>query len=125
MNIDSQITFLPTLDLVATSRFYEEVLGLRLVLDQGRCRIYAVAGDAFIGFCQRDRVSPTQDVILTLVTPDVDGFCQHLKGQGVRIEQDPAFNAEYRIYHFFLRDPNGYTIEMQRFEDPEWRFADE
>jgi hypothetical protein len=24
------------------------------------------------------------------------------------------------IYHCFLRDPNGYLIEIQRFLDPAW-----
>ncbi len=29
-------------------------------------------------------------------------------------------NPEYRIYHCFLRDPDGYQIEIQRFDDPAW-----
>jgi len=38
--IDQQITFLYTRDLATTAQFYEEILGLRLALDQGDCRIY-------------------------------------------------------------------------------------
>ena len=39
---------------------------------------------------------------------------------GADIETRPEHNLEYRIYHFFLRDPNGYLLEIQRFEDPRW-----
>ena len=44
---DQQITFLYTRDLAATARFYEDVLGLPLTVDQGDCRIYRVSADGF------------------------------------------------------------------------------
>jgi len=119
--ITQQITFLYTRDLAATACFYEQVLGLPLALDQGSCRIYHVCGGGYFGVCQRDDAPerPT-GVILTLVTPDVDGWYRHLAQQGVPCERPPAVNPRYNIYHFFLRDPNGYLIEIQRFLDPAW-----
>jgi catechol 2,3-dioxygenase-like lactoylglutathione lyase family enzyme len=59
-------------------------------------------------------------IILTLVTEDVDGWYEYLSGRGVEIEHEPRHNPTYNIYHFFLRDPNGYRLEIQRFEDPRW-----
>jgi catechol 2,3-dioxygenase-like lactoylglutathione lyase family enzyme len=118
--LDAGITFCVTHDLEATARFYEETLGLPLVLDQGKCRIYQVAGRSYIGFCERDQALATEGVILTLVTEDVDGWYERLLGQGVEIEAEPKPNPDYHIYHFFLRDPNGYLLEIQRFEDPRW-----
>lgn len=116
-----QITFLYTRDLNATAQFYELVLGLDLVLDQGACRIYRVAGNAFVGFCAKASAAREHDdIILTLVTPDVDDWYLRLSRQGVMFEKPPAFNPHYQIYHCFLRDPNGYLIEIQRFEDPTW-----
>jgi catechol 2,3-dioxygenase-like lactoylglutathione lyase family enzyme len=50
----------------------------------------------------------------------VDGWCEKLREQGVQLEKEPAYNPEYKIYHCFLRDPNGYLVEIQRFEDPRW-----
>ena len=38
-------------------------------------------------------------------------------------EQPPEIEealAEYGVYSFFLRDPDGYLIEIQRFDDPDW-----
>ena len=39
----------------------------------------------------------------------------------VPIEKGPVFNRDFQIYQMFLRDPNGYLIEIQRFEDPRWQ----
>jgi catechol 2,3-dioxygenase-like lactoylglutathione lyase family enzyme len=120
---DQQVTFLYTTDLDSTSRFYEDVLGLPLVLDQGGCRIYCVAENAFVGFCshssagQRDE---TSGVVLTLVTAEVDQWYERLRKQGIAFEKTPALNPKFNIYHCFLRDPNGYLIEIQRFLDPAW-----
>ena len=122
--IDSQITFLYTHDLAQTARFYEEIIGLPLKLDQGTCRIYQVTRDSYLGFCQRVRaMAPPPEaeprmVILTLVTANVDGWYQFLGEQNVQLEKPPATNPDYDIYHFFLRDPNGYTLEIQQFLHP-------
>ena len=120
---DQQVTFLYTTDLDATSRFYEDALGLPLTLDQGGCRIYRVADNAFIGFCRHSsagRRDDTSGVVLTLVTDEVDQWYERLRARSVVFEKAPAHNPTYNIYHCFLRDPNGYLIEIQRFLDPAW-----
>ncbi len=94
-------------------------MGLPLVLDQGACRIYQVSADGFLGFCQRTGASPT-GVIVTFVTQDVDEWHMQLAARGAVFEKTPAFNPDYNIYHCFLRDPNGYLLEIQRFCDPAW-----
>ncbi len=120
-SFDAHITFCYTRDLAETARFYEEALELELTLDQGGCRIYRVAGDAFIGFCSRKDATKPEGVILTLVTDDVDGWHRRLTGRGVFFEKSPQYNPDYDIYHCFLRDPSGYLLEIQRFENPAWR----
>jgi catechol 2,3-dioxygenase-like lactoylglutathione lyase family enzyme len=118
LSVEAQITFLNTRDLKGTGRFYEEVLGLPLKLDQGTCRIYQVSADGYLGFCQRDEDPDTRDVIVTLVTADVDGWYQRLRERDVAFEQPPAENRRYSIYHCTLRDPNGYLVEIQQFLHP-------
>ncbi|UCD74142.1 MAG: VOC family protein [Phycisphaerales bacterium] len=119
-SFDAQITFCYTRDLPTTAEFYENLLALPLVLDQGACRIYRVARGAFLGFCTRADAPKPQGIILTLVTDDVDGWHARLTERGVAFEQPPAHNPKFNIYHCFLRDPEGYLIEIQRFEDPRW-----
>lgn len=119
--IDAHIVFLATRDLSATAAFYEETLGLTLALDQGKCRIYRVAEKAYLGFCAKAEVTTHDGVIVTLVTRDVDEWYRKLQTLGVAFEKAPAFNPDFNIYHCFLRDPNGYLVEIQRFEDPRWK----
>ena len=121
MSFDSVITFLPTRNLAQTAQFYEEVLQLELALDQTRCRIHRIAKGGFLGFCLKDEVTPQDGVMLTLVTEEVDHWQTLLTEHEVPIEKEPAFNPDFQIYQMFLRDPNGYLIEIQRFEDPRWR----
>ena len=118
--IQSTITFLKSRDLEATSAFYTQVMGFKQVLDQGSCRIFAIHADSYLGFCQTEASTGSPEVILTLVLEDVDGACQALEKAGAIIEVRPRLNPRYQIYQCFLRDPNGYLIEIQRFLDPGW-----
>ena len=56
-------------------------------------------------------------LIFTIVTPEVDAWYEYLRERGVSFEKPPEINPRYNIYHCFLRDPNGYLIEIQRFLD--------
>lgn len=117
---DQQVTFVSVSNLERSTRFYGNILGLPLVLDQRDCRIFAVSTQAFIGVCLRpDSVDPT-GVVVTLVTDDVDGWHDRLIEAGVVCEKTPNHNEWYDIYQAFYRDPDGYLIEIQRFFDPGW-----
>ena len=118
--IEQQVTFLPTAVLPETAVFYQTILGLTLALDQGVCQIFQVTPTAFLGFCEHLAAERPSGVILTLVSADVDGWYTYLKAQGVAIEKPPTINQTFNIYHCFIRDPNGYLIEIQRFLDPAW-----
>ena len=114
-----QITFLHANNLTATRQFYEGELGLRLARNQGTCLIFQVTPTSFLGFCQHIKaIQPGRKVILTLVSNDVDGWYKHLKGKGVELLGPPKASPQYGIYHFFLTDPDGYWIEIQKFDDP-------
>ena len=116
---DYPLVFFYTRDLAQTARFYEGVLGLILARDQGVCRIYQVGERGYIGFCERESVpDQPEDVILTLVTEDVDAWYARLCDQGVTFEKPPTQNPTYGIYHCFFRDLNGYLLEIQRFDEP-------
>ena len=119
--INQQITFLYSQQYEKSTEFYEEILGLPLVVDQGGCRIYQTAEAAYIGVCQRpQQAGRTAGVILTLVVEDVDGWYAYLSERGVPFDKPPVLNQAYKIYHLFARDPDGYVIEIQRFLDENW-----
>ena len=115
---DQNITFLHTDNLIKTAKFYEEILELPLVRDQSVCRIYKTSANGYLGFCTHLDSPRPEGIILTLVTDNVDGWYQKLKKKGVTITAPPAHNPKYQIYHFFFTDPNGYTLEIQHFDEP-------
>ena len=117
---DAAITFCYVPDLDAVSRFYGDVLGLPLVLDQGGCRLYRVVGGGYLGFCDRPIEPRPESVLLTLVTEDVEGWHARLVEAGAVVDQAPRHNNKYAITHAFYRDPAGYRVEIQRFDDPAW-----
>lgn len=127
-SFDQQITFLYAEDPAPSWRFYEEVLGLALVQDQGSCRIYAAApgARAFLGVCRArgPRVTDNPRVqggaVVTFVAQDVEAWHARLTGAGIDTATEPAFSEAYRVTSFFFRDPAGYTLEVQRFERPDW-----
>ena len=128
--IAQQVTFLYSSAPARSFAFYEDVVGLQLVLDQGAARIYRTGGDAYLGICETLDVQqgPVADrkpggVIFTLVcrTPaEVDVWHGYLSGRGVAFEKQPMHNANYNIYDCFFRDPDGYLLEIQAFLDPAW-----
>lgn len=121
LTIDEQITFLYCEDMAKTAPFYEKVLGLELALDQGSCRIYhTVARKAYIGICERATARAKDGVIFTIVTQDVDAWYERIISHGITCENEPRMNEQYQIYHFFVKDPNGYLIEIQRFQHSDW-----
>jgi catechol 2,3-dioxygenase-like lactoylglutathione lyase family enzyme len=116
---DAAITFVPVADLAASANFYETVLLLPLVLDQGGIRIYKLVDGGFLGICQSDTPPIADDrLILSFVTDAVDDWHARCLAQGVPTDGQPRENPRYQIYHFFARDPNGYRIEVQRFLHP-------
>ena len=116
----SAITFLKTKDLEETTQFYTRIMGFELVLDQGGCRIFRITPNSYIGFCLTDGSTGSDEVIFTLEIDDVDGACTYFESLGIEIAVKPRLNERYKIYQMFIQDPNGYSIELQRFLDPAW-----
>ena len=114
-----QVTFIYVKNLNVSSRFYGDILGLSLALDQGTCRIYSVTPTAFIGLCTGRAPNPG-GVILTLVHPALEDWYAHLTQHDVPVTKPPTFNEAYNITHLFASDPDGYLVEIQVFHDPTW-----
>ncbi|MCY4008954.1 MAG: VOC family protein [Anaerolineaceae bacterium] len=129
VHANQQITFIYTTDLAASAHFYGEQLALPLVVDQGSCHIYRVNPAAYLGICtsedapSRAEISAKRQLILTWVVDDVPACYESLRDRGVSFESAPSVHSGFGIEHCFLRDPNGYLLEIQRFLDPNWHEA--
>jgi predicted enzyme related to lactoylglutathione lyase len=115
---DGLIAFYGTKDLELTHKFYNKLLELPLYKDQGECRIYNVPGGGMIGFCTHlTVVTGERSPIITLLAKDVDNIYARIVESGFAIPKLPEENKKFNIYHFFVKDPNGYTVEIQKFLD--------
>lgn len=120
-SINQQVTFIYSTDLESTADFYRRILGLPLILNQESCQIFGVTKHSFLGVCFKPDIQPNPaGIIITLVSQAVDAWHDYLRQLGVQFEKPPAYNEQFNIYHCFLRDPNGYLIEIQQFLDPAW-----
>lgn len=112
-----QITFLYYRDLPAAMRFYEDVLGLALAIDQGWSKIYRVTADGYVGLVDETRGShrahPVKPVQLCIRVADVEAWHAWVATQDVADLREIKSNRELKIRAFVFTDPEGYQIEIQ------------
>lgn len=111
------ITFLYYVDLAGAMRFYEEVLGLPLAIDQGWSKIYRITAGGYVGLVDETRgmhrANAIKPVQICMRVKDVDAWYDYLIGAGITIAREPRSHAELKIRAFVLHDPEGYQIEIQ------------
>lgn len=119
--ISHSITFTYTHDLARASAFFRDVLELDFVVDQGACHIFRLTPLSYIGVCNLpDRPKGPAGVTLTIVSPDVDGWRDFLEAKGVTYISGPAHSDEFGVYSSLFHSPDGYRVEIQSFDDPDW-----
>ncbi len=111
------ITFLYYRDLPTAMRFYEDILGLPLAIDQGWCKIYEICPGAHVGLVDETRGmnkwQPVKTVQLCIRVPDVDAWYAYAKEENLPDLSELFINDEIGIRAFVFNDPEGYQIEIQ------------
>jgi len=115
--VSAQISWVYTEDLDLTADFYGRILGFECSRDEGSARIFNT-GAAFIGVCKAfaDRVVEPNGGMISIVTDDVDTWYRRLLDHEVIVDSPPERLEQFGIYSFLVRDPNGYVIEFQAFD---------
>jgi len=123
--MDSSIVWFYYDGIAEASRFYGELLGFDLVLDEGWARIYKLSNGSFVGLVDASSgrghcgVVPESAVLLTLVVDNIEEWYSFLKDAGVQIEGKINTMEDIEVRYFFLRDPGGYALEIQKFMNPQ------
>lgn len=116
------ITFFYYRDLAAAMRFYEDVLGLGLAIDQGWCKIYAICPGAHVGLVDEakgmNKWAADKPVQLCIRVPDVDAWYAYAKAKDLDALSDLFINDQIGIRAFVFNDPEGYQIEIQSATRP-------
>ena len=111
------ITFLYYRDLATAMRFYEDVLGLTLAIDQGWCKIYRICEGAHVGLVDEARGmnkwQPVKCVQLCLRVPDVDAWYDYAQALALPGLSDLFVKDALRIRALVFNDPEGYQVEIQ------------
>ncbi len=111
------ITFLYYRDLPAAMRFYEDVLGLPLAIDQGWSKIYRICAGAHVGLVDETRGmnkwAEAKPVQICIRVPDVDAWYGYAKDRKLDGLSELFDSDAIGIRAFVFRDPEGYQIEIQ------------
>jgi lactoylglutathione lyase len=122
--VQANLVFLYYRDLAAAQRFYEDVIGLTLCVDQGFCKIYRVTPTSFVGLVDEargmHRASDPKPVTLSFITDDLDAWYARLIERGVAMHHPLARSGRHPTRNFVAIDPEGYFLEFETFlDDPE------
>jgi predicted enzyme related to lactoylglutathione lyase len=121
-SVDGLLTFFYYKDMVKAGEFYEKIMGFELVQDQKWAKIFKVADNAFMGCVDGNigyhKHDPTKPVMLTVIVDDPDAWYEHFLENSVETLNKPHDDVELNMRIFLLHDPEGYVIEIQKFNDP-------
>lgn len=121
LGLQANITFLYYCDIPRAQRFYEDVLGLTLTVDQGYSKIYRVSETSYVGLVDESqglhRASSQKPVTLSFVTAEVDQWYDYLRGRGVELVHELADGTRQPTRGFVAKDPEGYYLEFETFRD--------
>jgi catechol 2,3-dioxygenase-like lactoylglutathione lyase family enzyme len=106
-------------DMEGIQRFYEEVLGFDLIVDQGWAKIYPVGPTGYFGLVDEKlgmhKFTEQKAVTMSFFTADIDGWYDYLSSndsiemRSQKIEEEDEYRA------FVAYDPEGYYLEWDVF----------
>lgn len=118
LSINSSITWLYYKDLLNMQNFYQDVLGLEMIVDQGWVKIYQSSETGFIGLVDEKRgmhnYSEKKAVNVSFIVDELDGWYDYVKKNKV-FNLRPSDEDKDTInptQSFRGTDPEGYHINF-------------
>lgn len=117
------VTWLYYRDLERMQQFYENVLGLPQIVDQGWAKIYQVSSSGFIGLVDESRgmhrFTEKKAVNISFIIDDIEGWFETVKrGKAFPLRSDTLeIGGEHKYQAFVGYDPGGYYMEFDKFFD--------
>lgn len=115
------ITWLYYRDMLQMQQFYEEVLGLHQVVDQGWAKVYSASATGFVGLVDERRGmhqwTETKAVNVSFLIDSLDGWFSHVQSKKrFPLRSEAVSRDSAGRYHAFVGfDPEGYYMEFDRF----------
>lgn len=121
LGFKATVTWLYYRDLVSMVRFYDEVMGLKQVVDQGWAFVYAASRTGYIGLVDErrgmHRWSERKAVNVGFILDDLDGWFAHVRTRDRFVLRSTAVTDDEagRYRAFVGYDPEGYFMEFDLF----------
>ncbi len=123
LTVQSTVLWLYYADIPAAQAFYEELLDVDLMVDQGWAKVYPAGPTAFVGLVDGTRglhtATTDKAVTVSFLTEDVDGWLARVKDLGVELRTPEVLDEAERVRVFVAYDPEGYFLEWDTFLDVE------
>ncbi|TBL78568.1 VOC family protein [Paenibacillus thalictri] len=112
MQVKRIVANIHTQDISAAKSFYQDALGLDLLMDHGWIGTYGLNEEMGIQISiasQGGSGTPTPD--LSIEVDDVDEALERMKRAGFTIEYGPA-DEPWGVRRFYVRDPFGKLVNI-------------
>ena len=112
MKVKRIVANIDTRDVAAAKRFYQEVLGLKMLMDHGWLVTYGSAEKMTVQVSiasEGGSGTPTPD--LSIEVDDLDAALKRVKQAGIPIEYGPA-EEPWGVRRFYVRDPFGNLVNI-------------
>jgi catechol 2,3-dioxygenase-like lactoylglutathione lyase family enzyme len=112
MKVKRIVANIATPDIAAAKRFYQDVLGLELLMDHGWIATYGSRAAMAVQISvasQGGSGTPTPD--LSIEVDDLDAALARLRKAGFPIEYGPA-DEPWGVRRFYVRDPFGKLVNI-------------
>lgn len=123
LGVQGNIIWLYYKDLAAAQNFYEEILGLELLIDQGFAKVYSSSQTGFIGLVDEaqglHRFSEEKAVTVSFFTDNVEDWLSHFKAKGVELHTSSIEIESNAVEYVVAYDVGGYLLKFDRFLDCE------
>lgn len=123
LNVQANHLFLYYKDLAKAQKFYEEILGLKRVLDYGFASIHQISATTYVGLVDESRgmhkSTEPKTVTLSFITNEVDDWYQYLTKKGVQMHHPLADATRHPTRGFVALDSEGYFLEFETFLEDE------
>jgi hypothetical protein len=123
LRVQGTVLWLYYRDLPTMERFWEELLGVDMIVDQGWAKLYQASPTGFVGLVDGERglhsATEEKSVTVSFFTRDVGAWQARTRRLGLP-ERDPELGSEGgRVDTWVAFDPEGYFLEWDTFLDQE------
>lgn len=107
-------------DMDRAQRFYEETIGLDLLVDQGWAKVYQTSGSGYLGLVDESRgmhnFTDEKAVTVSFLTDNLEGWFGFAR-EAFELRADTLSGEGDRVDAFVGYDPGGYFLEFDTFRE--------